>query len=161
MRQANDRLTALVRTAVEPMGYDMLGVEHVSAGSAQAVLRVYIDHADGITIEDCETVSRQLSGVLDVEDPISGQYDLEVSSPGLDRPLFTLEQVLRHRGSRARVRLDRKLEGRRNFEGEILGASADGAWLELSLDGTSVQLPVDQIERAHLVPALNFSQSAR
>jgi ribosome maturation factor RimP len=161
MRRANDRLTTLVETVIEPMGYEALGVEHLGAGSAQAVLRVYIDHPDGITVEDCETVSRQLSGVLDVEDPIIGRYDLEVSSPGLDRPLFTLEQIARHRGKRARVRLAHKLEGRRNFEGEIRGLSADGAWLELVLDDAAIQLPVDQIERAHLVPELNFSQSAR
>ena len=91
MRRANDRLTTLVRSVVEPMGYEALGIEHASAGSAQAVLRVYIDHANGITVDDCEAVSRQLSSVLDVEDPISGHYDLEVSSPGLDRPLFTVE----------------------------------------------------------------------
>jgi ribosome maturation factor RimP len=161
MRRANDRLTTLVISVVEPMGYEALGVEHVSAGTGNAVLRVYIDHADGITVEDCETVSRQLSGVLDVEDPISGHYDLEVSSPGLDRPLFTPEQIERHRGSRARVRLDRKLDGRRNFEGDILGLSADREWLELAVDGATVRLPLEQVERAHLVPELSFSQSAR
>ncbi|WP_462320084.1 ribosome maturation factor RimP [Halochromatium sp.] len=165
MRRANDRLTTLVASVVEPMGYEALGVEHASAGSAQAVLRVYIDHADGITVDDCEAVSRQLSSVLDVEDPISGHYDLEVSSPGLDRPLFTVEQILRHLGSRIRVRLEQKLEGRRNFEGEVLAVSDDAQLLELSLDEGKeqrrVQLPVEQIESARVVPDFNFSQSAR
>lgn len=147
------------------MGYEALGIEHASAGGAQAVLRVYIDHANGITVDDCEAVSRQLSSVLDVEDPISGHYDLEVSSPGLDRPLFTVEQILRHRGNRIRVRLEQKLEGRRNFEGEVLAMSDDGQLLELSLDEGKeqrrVQLPVEQIESARVVPEFNFSQSAR
>jgi ribosome maturation factor RimP len=161
MRRANDRLTTLVTSVVEPMGYETLGVEHVSAGSGQAVLRVYIDHADGIGIEDCEAVSRQLSSVLDVEDPISGHYDLEVSSPGLDRPLFTLEQIARYCGHRIRVRLEQKLDGRRNFEGEVLGVSDDGTHLELALEGGATQLPVEQIESARVVPEFNFSQSAR
>jgi ribosome maturation factor RimP len=151
------------------MGYEALGVEHIAAGGGHAVLRVYIDHPDGITVDDCETVSRQLSGMLDVEDPISGQYDLEVSSPGVDRPLFTIEQMRRHQGQRARIRLDRKLDGRRNFEGEILGVSIDDRWLELALDhaadgtsdGARVQLPLEQIESARLVPDLNFSPAAR
>ncbi len=165
MRRANDRLTTLVTSVVEPMGYEALGIEHAAAGSGQAVLRVYIDHANGITVEDCEAVSRQLSSVLDVEDPISGHYELEVSSPGLDRPLFTIEQLQRHRGSRIRVRLEQKLDGRRNFEGDMLGVSDDGQSLELSLDEGGephrVQLPVDQIESARVVPEFNFSQSAR
>ena len=165
MRRTNDRLTTLVTSVVEPMGYEALGIEHASAGSAQAVLRVYIDHANGITVDDCEAVSRQLSSVLDVEDPISGHYDLEVSSPGLDRPLFTVEQILRHCGNRIRVRLEQKLEGRRNFEGEVLRVSEDGQLLELSLDEgreqRRVELPVGQIESAHVVPDFNFSQSAR
>lgn len=152
MRRADDRLTKLVRGVVEPMGYEALGVEHAGAGGGQAVLRVYIDHANGITLDDCESVSRQLSAVLDVADPISGHYDLEVSSPGLDRPLFTPAQIERHRGSRARVRLDRKLNGRRNFEGEIRGLSADGELLELQLGEGLVVLPVTQIESARLVP---------
>lgn len=148
-------------TVVEPMGYEALGVEHVSAGSSHAVVRVYIDHANGITVEDCEAVSRQLSGVLDVEDPISGQYDLEVSSPGLDRPLFTVEQMDRYRGSRARIRLDRKLDGRRNFEGEILAVSAEDDRLTLGLDEGSVELPLECVESARLVPEFNLSKSAR
>jgi ribosome maturation factor RimP len=161
MRRANERLTSLVKAVVEPMGYEAIGVEHIVAGGSHAVLRVYIDHTRGITVDDCEAVSRQLSGVLDVEDPISGQYDLEVSSPGLDRPLFTVEQIARYRGHRARVRLDRKLEGRRNFEGEILAVTAEDGLLRLGLDEGPVQLPVERIESARLVPEFNLSQSAR
>lgn len=165
MQRANDRLINLVRSVVEPMGYETLGIEHAQAGSAQAVLRVYIDHENGIKVDDCEAVSRQLSGVLDVEDPISGHYDLEVSSPGLDRPLFTVKQIERQRGSRIRVRLEQKLDGRRNFEGEVLEVSDDGQTLVLSLDDGRepyrVELPTEQIESARVVPEFNFSQSAR
>lgn len=165
MQRVNDRLTTLVRSVVEPMGYEALGIEYVSAGSAQAILRVYIDHADGIRVDDCEAVSRQLSGVLDIEDPISGRYDLEVSSPGLDRPLFTVEQIERQRGNRIRVRLAHKLDGRRNFEGEVLEVCGDGQTLALGLDDgreqQRVELPMEQIESARVVPDFNLLQSAR
>lgn len=150
MHRPDDPLTALVRGAVEPLGYEALGVVHLQRPGGSGLLRVYIDHPDGITLEDCEAVSRQLSAVLDVEDPISGQYDLEVSSPGLDRPLFTPEQIARHVGSRARVKLVGKLDGRRRFEGVIRAVT--GAELELEVDGLPVRLPLAQIEGARLVP---------
>jgi len=152
MRHRDDDLTALVRASVEPMGYEALGVEHLNRGGGHALLRVYIDHADGITLDDCEAVSRQLSAVLDVEDPISEQYDLEVSSPGLDRPLFTPEQMARHAGSRAQVRLAAKRDGRRRFQGVITAVTEDR--LRLEIDGELVDLPLDAIESARLVPEL-------
>jgi ribosome maturation factor RimP len=152
MRRGDDELTALVRGTVEPMGYEALGVEHLSRGRGHALLRVYIDHADGITLDDCEAVSRQLSAVLDVEDPIPDQYDLEVSSPGLDRPLFTAEQMARYTGSRARVRLAVKRDGRRRFDGVIAGVGDDN--LRLEVDGEDIELPLDMIDSARLVPDL-------
>jgi len=152
MRHRDDELTALVCATVEPMGYEALGIEHLSRGGGHALLRVYIDHPDGITLDDCEAVSRQLSAVLDVEDPIPGQYDLEVSSPGLDRPLFTAEQMARHAGSRAQVRLAAKRDGRRRFEGVIVGVDDDG--LALDVDGEVIDLPLESIDTARLVPDL-------
>ena len=88
MGSAPESLVDLIRTSVEPMGYELVGVEYVSNGASGHTLRVYIDQDNGITFDDCVAVSHQISGVLDVEDPIHGSYDLEVSSPGLDRPLF-------------------------------------------------------------------------
>lgn len=152
MRRHDDPLSALVRGAVEPLGYEALGVEHLQRPGASGMLRVYIDHPNGITLDDCEAVSRQLSAVLDVEDPIAGQYDLEVSSPGLDRPLFTPEQMARHAGSRAKVKLAVKLAGRRRFEGLILAVTDDA--LQMQVDGETVSLPLEKIERARLVPEL-------
>jgi len=152
MRHRDDELTALVRATVEPMGYEALGVEHLNRGSGHALLRVYIDHADGITLDDCEAVSRQLSAVLDVEDPIPGQYDLEISSPGLDRPLFTPAQMARHAGSRALVRLAVKRDGRRRFEGVIVDVGDDS--LRLEVDGEVLELPLASIDTARLVPQL-------
>lgn len=150
MRSHDDPLTRLITATVTPLGYEALGVEHLQRPGASGVLRVYIDHPNGITLDDCELVSRQLSAALDVEDPIEGQYDLEVSSPGLDRPLFTPAQIARHAGSRARFRLAAKLDGRRRFEGVIL--AVDQTAVHLEVDGETRALPLADIDGARLVP---------
>ena len=150
MKSAEPKLTQLVRSVVEPMGYECVGVEHDVGGGGGAVLRIYIDHADGIGLDDCEAVSHQLSGALDVEDPIAGQYDLEVSSPGLDRPLFELAHFSRFEGARARIRLLDKLDGRRRFDGRLAGT--DGDMVLIDVDGARIALPFDRIESARLVP---------
>ncbi|MCL7571001.1 ribosome maturation factor RimP, partial [Pseudomonas aeruginosa] len=108
-----EQLQALLAPVVEALGYECWGVEFISQGR-HSVLRVYIDRPEGILIDDCEAVSRQVSGILDVEDPISGEYTLEVSSPGMDRPLFTLEQFAKHAGEQVKIRLRSPYEGRRN-----------------------------------------------
>lgn len=150
MLQANPKLSALISAVVEPLGYELVGVELLGLGR-NPVIRVYIDHEKGITVDDCALVSNQLSGQFDLEDPIPGQYELEVSSPGLDRPLFTAAQMERFRGQRARVRLAEKRAGRRNFEGVLCGVHNDA--LHLALDGGELEpLPLAQIERARLVP---------
>jgi ribosome maturation factor RimP len=150
MNRVEPKIASLVRSVVEPMGYECVGVEHDSGSSGGAILRVYIDHPDGIGLDDCEAVSHQLSGALDVDDPIAGQYDLEVSSPGLDRPLFEREHFRRFQGARVRIRLLEKLDGRRRFDGRILGV--DGDRVLLDLDGEQVALPFERIEAARLVP---------
>lgn len=150
MQQTNPKLTALASAVVEPLGYELVGVEHLGGGRSP-VVRVYIDHEHGITVDDCALVSHQLSGQLDLEDPIPGEYALEVSSPGLDRPLFSVDQLRRFQGHRARVRLAEKLDGRRNFEG-VLAEVVDEV-LQLELDsGEVAALPLTWIERARLAP---------
>lgn len=151
MEPADSRLNALARRVVEPMGYELVGVEYFQRGGG-ATLRVYIDHADGIGLDDCEAVSDQLGAVLDVEDPLPGHYDLEVSSPGLDRPLVFAEHFSRFVGSRVKVRLNEKLEGRRNLEGVLLGC-ADGT-IDLEADERRWTIPMDRIEIARLIPEL-------
>jgi ribosome maturation factor RimP len=166
MRRVENELTSLVRSVVEPMGYELVGVEYLQGGKAGALLRVYIDHIDrsvavgvrdhdkGITLDDCSAVSHQLSGVLDVEDPIAGHYDLEVSSPGLDRPLFTVEHFQRFHGHKVRLKLAAKLEGRRRLEGEITGLVQET--LLLRVDGEIREIPLEVVESARLVPELRF-----
>jgi ribosome maturation factor RimP len=150
MQQVDPKLAELVRAVVEPMGYECVGVDYAVGTAGGAVLRVYIDHADGIGLDDCEAVSHQLSGALDVADPIAGHYDLEVSSPGLDRPLFELAHFRRFVGSQAQIRLLDKLDGRRRFTGRIAGVDGDDVLLDV--DGARLALPFGRIELARLVP---------
>jgi ribosome maturation factor RimP len=114
------------------------------------VLRVYIDHPDGIGLDDCQAVSYQVSGVLDVEDPIRGQYSLEVSSPGLDRPLFQGRDFERFAGSAVDVRLLAPVNGRRKFRG-VLGGLRDGQ-VVVQMDDEELVVALDEIDQARLVP---------
>lgn len=143
------RLTQLLQPLVEDLGYEFVGLEY-SSNPKNPSLVIYIDRPGGIAVEDCERVSREVAAVLDVEDPIPGHYDLEVSSPGLDRPLFTLEQFERFSGEVAQVSLFAPLDGRRKFKGEILGIQ-DGK-VRLDQDGTEVELDMGNIAKARLVP---------
>ena len=152
MRRAPEKLNALIARTVEPMGYELVGVELAGSGKGSQTLRVYIDHADGITLDDCVAVSHQLSGMLDVEDPIAGNYELEVSSPGLDRPLFQPEHFDRFTGERVRIKLARAMGGRRNFEGVLRGHVDD--CVILAVDNEEYRLAFDDIDTARLVPEI-------
>ena len=152
MRRAPESLSKLVGRTVEPMGYELVGVELACGSRGARVLRVYIDNAEGITLDDCVAVSHQLSGMLDVEDPIAGNYELEVSSPGLDRPLFSPGHYERFAGERVRIRLARPLDGRRNFEG-VLQGYADGR-VTLRVDNEEYRLAYEDIDTARLVPRI-------
>jgi len=143
------KLTNLLRPLVEDLGYDFVGLEHGS-NPKNPVLVVYIDHEGGIAVEDCERASREIAALLDVEDPIPGHYNLEVSSPGLDRPLFTLEQFEQFAGEVARVSLYAPQEGRRKFKGRILGTEGDQ--VKLALDESEVLLELGNVAKARLVP---------
>ncbi|MBN2887110.1 MAG: ribosome maturation factor RimP [Chromatiaceae bacterium] len=150
MQPTDSTLTTLARRVVEPLGFELVGVEFFQQGAGRATLRVYIDQARGITLDDCTAVSHQLSAVLDVEDPLPGQYDLEVSSPGLDRPLVFPEHYQRFVGQTVRVRLAERIEGRRRLEG-VLSAYADGV-VSIEADGRRWEIPLAAIESARLVP---------
>ena len=144
----------MVEPVVSAMGYELWGVEHLSQGR-YSLLRIYIDKVEGITLSDCEQVSRQVTGVLDVEDPVQGAYNLEVSSPGLDRPLFSLPQFARYTGSEARVTLSAKLDGRRKLRGKITG-TGEGHVL-MQVEGNELVVAADSIESARLIPEIDIN----
>jgi ribosome maturation factor RimP len=149
MRLKSVKLTNLLKPLVEDLGYEFVGLEHGS-NPKNPVLAIYIDAEDGIAVEDCEKVSREVAALLDVEDPIPGRYNLEVSSPGMDRPLFTLEQFEQFAGELVRISLYAPQEGRRKFKGKILGA--EGGHVKLALDDSEVLLEMGNVAKARLVP---------
>ncbi len=150
MREQVRQLHELIEPAVMGLGYELLGLELMPGRGGGSLLRVYIDSPEGITLDDCEQVSHQISGVLDVEDPIAGSYTLEVSSPGLDRPLFTPKHFQQHAGRRVRIRMQAPLEGRRRFKGELRGYR-DGRVVVME-EGEERSVPYEMIHTARLVP---------
>ncbi len=144
-----DTLAELVRPVVEGLGYELWDLEYL-AGRGHGLLRVYIDAATGITLEDCERVSRAVSEVLDAADPVPGHYTLEVSSPGLERTLRTAGQFARFVGQSVYVELREPLDGRRRYKGWLRAAGADT--VEIEVDGRRQVLPIAGIRKAHLAP---------
>ncbi len=143
------KLTSLIQPVVEDLGYEFVGLEH-SSNPKNPALVLYIDQPDGIAVEDCEKVSREVASLLDVEDPIPGNYVLEVSSPGLDRPLFSLAHFNQFTGSVVQITLFAPASGRRKFKGQILGTTDDQ--VRIDQDGVEVILEFGNIAKARLVP---------
>ena len=151
MASLQNRLVELLEPLVEAMGYELVLLEF-NAHKGSALVRLFIDAPAGVTLGDCEKVSREVEGKLDVADPIPQNYRLEVSSPGLDRPLVKPAHFERFAGTLARVQLVAPLAGgRRKFQGVLRGLRGDNVVLETTDAGT-VELPLGNIERARLVP---------
>lgn len=148
MAKLSSVLQDVIAPIVEALGYEFWGGHCIGQGS-RMLLRVYIDSKNGIKIEDCEKVSRQLTAVLDVEEVIPHQYTLEVSSPGLDRALFTLAQFERFVGYKVRLRLYMPLNGQSRFVAKIAGVS--GEKIILNIDDAEIELAFSEIERANLI----------
>ncbi|PTQ91002.1 ribosome maturation factor RimP [Agitococcus lubricus] len=144
-------LTTLLMPAVEACGYELWGLEFFPQGK-RSVLRIYIDNPEGVTVDGCSVVSHQVSGVLDVEDPIAGEYLLEVSSPGWDRPLFHLAHYQRFVGSEVSLRLVAPINARRRYKG-LIQAVIDNT-IELGFEGQVIRIPFAQIDKANLVPSV-------
>ena len=144
-----DELTRLVQPTIEQLGYELWDLE-AKLGGKGGVVRVYIDHPDGIGLEDCEKVSLAISALLDVEDPLPGQYNLEVSSPGLDRKLSKVEHFQRFTGETLKVSMRFPIEGRKRFRGPLV--SSDDENIVVEVDGDSHSLPIATIDTARIVP---------
>lgn len=145
----NLQIEDMLQPAVTAMGYELWGVEYLPQGK-HSVVRIYIDSPAGITVDDCAAVSGQVSGILDVEDPISGEYTLEVSSPGMDRLLFKLEQYSGYVGEVLDVRLRSAVERRRRFKGIL--KSIEGEDIVIEVDNYEFSLPYGAIEKARVQP---------
>ncbi|MDW6091939.1 ribosome maturation factor RimP [Vibrio rhizosphaerae] len=143
------QLSELLEAPVVAAGYELVGLEFVRAG-AHSTLRIYIDHDNGITVDDCAEVSRQVSAVLDVEDPISVAYNLEVSSPGVDRPLFKSEHYEQFIGHEVNIVLKMAVGNRRKWKGII--QSVDGETIAVTVDGQEEQFALSNISKANLIP---------
>lgn len=140
----------LLEPVVDQAGYELVEVEYRSPPGA--LLRLYIDRRDDhpVTVEDCEAVSRAVGEVLDAADPIERAYDLEVSSPGFDRPLRTVEHFRRFLGQEARLELSEPYEGRRRFKGRLTELEGE-EWIEMEVDGRAWRLPLGLVIKARLV----------
>ncbi len=141
-------LEDLARPVVEGLGYDFWGIEYLPNGR-QSTVRLFIDAEKGVFIGDCEKVSRQFSGVLDVEDPLPEEYILEVSSPGLDRPLFYVEQYAQFKGESIQLRLRMPFEGRRKFAGILGGVENNDVIIQVETE--EYLFPFESIEKANLL----------
>lgn len=133
---------------IEALGYQLWGIEYIQAGK-HSTLRIYIDSDSGVNIEDCAETSRQVSAVMDVEDPISHEYTLEVSSPGVDRPLFTAVHYENYLGEEAKVQLTMPVDGSRNMRGII--SEVAGQMLTLTVDGQEKIIAIDNIRKGNLI----------
>jgi ribosome maturation factor RimP len=147
-----DELRQLLEPAIERLGYELVDLE-VRLGSGNGLVRVYIDKPEGIDLDDCEKVSLAVSALLDVEDPVPGNYNLEVSSPGLDRKLTKPEHFQRFEGETVKVQMRFPIEGRRRFRGTLV--SSDDENIVVEVDGESHSLPLKTIDTARLVPAVD------
>jgi ribosome maturation factor RimP len=147
--ERSERITRMIAPTLESMGYEVVRVRQL--GSQRTTLQVMAERVDGtpISIDDCARISHAVSALLDVEDPIPGAYTLEVSSPGIDRPLVRKKDFESYAGFEARIEMRRPIDGRRRFRGRLLGTHGD--CLRIALDNEEATLPLSEVEEARLV----------
>lgn len=151
MAVTRQELMELLEPAAASLGFEVTDLElHLSRG--RGLVRVFIDSARGVTVDDCEAVSRQVSSILDVADPIAGGYSLEVSSPGLDRRLVRPEHFDRFAGSEVQVKLRRLIDGRRRIQGTLVGRQSET--IEIRSGGETYRVSLAEVDTVRLVPDL-------
>ena len=153
MATLEQKLQDLVLDSIEAMGFELVGIECQRAGRFLTV-RLYIDKEGGVTIDDCSDVRLQVSAIFDVEDPITDKYNLEVSSPGLDRPLFTLEHFQRFVERDVVIHLRIPMLDRRKWQGKLV--AVEGDLITLNVEGSPQIFAFGNIQKANLVPVFNF-----
>ncbi|WP_422389643.1 ribosome maturation factor RimP [Candidatus Hamiltonella endosymbiont of Tuberolachnus salignus] len=142
------KIKKIITAPVEGLGYELVGIEFIQ--SRQSVLRIYIDHEEGITVDSCSDVSKEVSSVLDVEDPITVPYNLEISSPGLDRPLFTARHYAQFIGEKVNLMLRMAIQNQRKWQGII--KSVDGESIIVAVNQKDEVFALSNIQKANLVP---------
>jgi ribosome maturation factor RimP len=142
LAKLEEKLTEMLEPGVEALGFELVGIEFVRAGK-HSILRVFIDHENGITVDDCADVSHQ----------ISTEYNLEVSSPGMDRPLFKEKHYIESVGEVVQIRLSMPMDDRRNFKGKVL--ACENGIVSIEVDGQQFQLAVANIEKGNVVPTFD------
>lgn len=154
MSAKTEALTAIIEPVVQSFELQLWGLQYVSQGN-HSLLRIFIDSEHGVGVDDCAKVSRQLAAVMDVEDPISGKYTLEVSSPGLDRSLFVLSQYSPFIGSAIKVKLNVAIDKRKKFKGNLISVDEIEQTIELDVDGSVVVIDFINIEKANMIEDLS------
>lgn len=145
------QLRSLIEPVVTGMGFELWGVEYLTQGR-YSVLKIFIDSENGIDVDDCASVSRQVGSLLDVEEPLRGQYTLEVSSPGMDRRLFTFEQFDLMKGFQVKLKLNKPFDGKKRFTGLLVGTEDKEIVLRVGEEETL--FPYEMIDRANVVPEI-------
>jgi len=159
MKQAPEHLVNLIEPIVEGLGYECVGIDY-NPHPKHGLLRIYIDTENGVLVEDCSKVSHQLSGILDVEDPISENYDLEVSSPGADRPFFKLSQFEQYVGSVVMVNVFKPINKQRKIVGQIEKVENEIVFLLQQADQV-IEIPFQAMSKARLVPEYSMKKGGR
>ncbi len=147
----------LLEPVVQSLGCELWGIEFHGSGRHRGLLRIYIEKPDGVVLQDCEKVSRQVSSVLDVEDPIQTEYTLEVSSPGMDRPLYTAAQYQEYSGEQVQIKLRLPFNGRKQFKGLLTGVENEE--IKLVVADEEYLFPIETIDKANVVP--HFSNGSK
>lgn len=148
MSNVENHLTQLTQPSIEAMGFELIGVEYIRAGN-NSIVRFYIDHADGIEVDHCAEVSRQISSILDVDDPIQSHYSLEVSSPGIERPLFTLAHYLNFIGEKVQVKLRMPMNGLFKLVGKIV--AVESSLITFDVADKLITVSIDNIRQANIM----------
>jgi len=145
----------LLQPGAQALGYELVAVE--MSGGDISIVRVFIDAEEGVTVTDCAKASRQFSAILDVEDPISNRYTLEVSSPGMDRPLAKPAHFQAVQGEQVKIKMASLVNGRRRFTGELIEVNDE--FIVVEVDGEQTELLYSEMDRARLVPVFDFKDS--
>ena len=144
-----EEVIGLLEPTVKALGYELIDID-LKLGGSDGLLRLYINSDQGISLEDCSVVSEQVSALLDVENPIPGQYKLEVSSPGADRVLRTEQHLQQFAGQRVKIQTHVVIHGRKRFAGELKGMRDE--LVIVDIDGNEIEIPFGKIKRVRLAP---------